>query len=49
MLIDPLFPAIETWLAIWSCLPLTIRYLASMTLGLFSILVVFNTFFHLRG
>lgn len=49
MLVDPLLPAVEVWLAIWNNLPLSVRLLANLTLGLFSIVVVFKTFYNMRG
>lgn len=48
-LVDPLQPAIEVWLAIWNTLPLAIRNLANLTLGIFVVLVIFKIFSHIRG
>lgn len=48
-LVDPLQPAIETWIVIWENLPLAVRNLANLTLGLFVLVVCFKLFYHLRG
>lgn len=48
-LVDPIQPAIEVWLVLWDNLPLAVRNLANLTLGLFVVVVMFKTFFHLRG
>ena len=48
-LVDPIQPAIEVWLVLWNNLPLAVRNLANLTLGLFVVVVMFKTFYHLRG
>lgn len=48
-LVDPIQPAIEVWLVLWENLPLAVRNLTNLTLGLFVVVVMFKTFYHLRG